>query len=562
MHERSTTIVIAGMHRSGTSLVASALERLGVQIGEHLVPADPRNARGYFEDVEFLEFQRRILQESSPSDDGGHPDWGWTPREQLDSRAFARYRERARSLAHSRSTRFRYWGWKDPRTTLLLDFWDEILADARYILTYRYPWEVADSMQRTGEEVFLSHPEWALPIWTFYNRRLIDFYQRHAGRCLLISANALPGGFPRVTGLVREKLGIPVPEAAADDPYESDLFRTAGSLDPIVDLTAAIAPGTARLLDQLDEWADLPSPRSGAPSRRGTLRFVRSDESEPARPATVSVVIPCFNDRDFLVDAVASVERNATDDCELIVVNDGSTERRTLEILDSLRALGYEVLDQANAGLSSARNTGMRRATGRYVLPLDADNRIRPGFIRSAVNHLDGHAVTGVVFGDRELIGWRTGPVCVAPFDLAAVLRSNYIDACAVFRREVWESCGGYDSHLTGLEDWEFWIAAARRGWHFHHMDAITFDYRVRPGSLVEASLQPKVLRRLLDHIFRKHEEVFREHLPRPLRWAARRGLRAVNRVYWHLEWSLRARGWRRYRRDLGRRPAKHGEGA
>jgi glycosyltransferase involved in cell wall biosynthesis len=551
--KKSTALVITGMHRSGTSLVASVMAGMGVEIGRDLFPADPRNPKGYFEDTEFLTFQRQMLQACSPAD-GGHPDWGWTPSEQLDRARFAAYRDAARSLADARTARFRTWGWKDPRTTLLLDFWEEILDDARYILLYRFPWEVADSMQRTGEEVFLRHPEWAHRIWVYYNRHLLDFYRRHAGRCLLASANALPAGFPRLMQLLSEKLGIRLPDGSPGDAFEPELFRTEDLSDPIVGLTAATSPRAFQLLEEIDALADLRAPAGWGGARERSFRFARHAGTAPERPVAVSVIVPCFNDRDFLLDAVASVERHAPDDAELLIVNDGSTEPRTLEILQSLRALGYGVLDKENGGLSSARNAGVRHARGRYLLPLDADNRIRHGFIQAAVARLDADPEVGVVYGDRELFGWRRGRVPVAEFDLQTMLHSNYIDACAVYRREVWNDCGGYDQGLSGLEDWDFWIGAAERGWRFLRLDEVTFDYRVRPGSLIEESLRPRVLERLLAHVPRKHRAVFAAYLP----WPLARLPGAANAAYWRSMWFFRCRAWRRHRRELGRPPTQH----
>ena len=74
-------LVVAGMHRSGTSLLASLLSTLSVDMGRNLLGPDAHNVRGYFEDVEFLTLQRRTLSECCASDDGGHPDWGWTERD-------------------------------------------------------------------------------------------------------------------------------------------------------------------------------------------------------------------------------------------------------------------------------------------------------------------------------------------------------------------------------------------------------------------------------------------------------------------------------------------------
>ena len=120
-------------------------------------------------------------------------------------------------------------------------------------------------------------------------------------------------------------------------------------------------------------------------------------------------MIPCYDLGELLVEAVASAERSAPERCELIVVNDGSRQPRTLEILGVLRDAGYRVLDQPNAGLAAARNRGIREARGRCILPLDADNRLLPGFPAAALRVLDAEPEVGVVYGDRLDFGLRSG---------------------------------------------------------------------------------------------------------------------------------------------------------
>jgi hypothetical protein len=185
----SAPVVITGMHRSGTSLVASYLSRLGVRMGDRLLEADPRNPHGYFEDADFRELNGRILVDCT-AEEPGHRDWGWTQGERLDRERLPAWRDGARALVRGRSGRPGVWGWKDPRTTLLLDFWDELLERrGRYLLLYRFPWEVADSMQRLGAAVFLDNPEYARRIWAYYNRALLDFHRRHPDRSALATAS-------------------------------------------------------------------------------------------------------------------------------------------------------------------------------------------------------------------------------------------------------------------------------------------------------------------------------------------------------------------------------------
>ncbi|HEY9421102.1 MAG TPA: sulfotransferase family protein, partial [Thermoanaerobaculia bacterium] len=217
-------VVVAGMHRSGTSLVASMVSALGMDMGTDLLAADRNNARGYFEDLRFLDLNRRMLLEATRPDDSGHPDWGWTESERLDRDRLGDFLEPARALVAERESAGGLWGWKDPRTTLLLDFWDPLLADPVYLLVYRFPWEVADSMQRLGAEVFLRRPDYAWRIWTFYNRSLLDFHRRHRDRSVLVSTDALRRQPGRLPELLRERLGLETSGSRAEDLLEEEIF--------------------------------------------------------------------------------------------------------------------------------------------------------------------------------------------------------------------------------------------------------------------------------------------------------------------------------------------------
>ncbi|HYX25592.1 MAG TPA: sulfotransferase, partial [Thermoanaerobaculia bacterium] len=253
----SSPVIVAGMHRSGTSLVAAMISSLGISMGERQLAADRNNRRGYFEDEDFLALNRRMLNACTPSDDGGHPDWGWTESERLDRDGFQAFRDEARALVAERARAGGVWGWKDPRTTLALDFWDSLLEGARYVLVYRHPWAVADSMQRLGADVFLRHPEYAYRIWAFYNRHLLEFHQRHRERSLLLSTEALLRQPERLAELLRERLGLEVAAVSLDSLIDPELFQSWGREDPLIPLVAAAHPECAALLAELDSCADL-----------------------------------------------------------------------------------------------------------------------------------------------------------------------------------------------------------------------------------------------------------------------------------------------------------------
>lgn len=206
----------------------------------------------------------------------------------------------------------------------------------------------------------------------------------------------------------------------------------------------------------------------------------------PAMRTRISIVIPCYNHGQYLGEAIDSARRIGRDDIEIIVVDDGSTDSETESEMNSVRKGGVSVIRQENRGLAAARNAGIMASRGDYILPLDADNLVRPEYVSDALTIMDANPRTGVVYGDANYIGDKTGRWHVGPFDMDRLLRWNYIDACTVYRRSVWEQNGGYDPTLPvqGFEDWDFWLGAVQNGWEFAYVPKVLFDYRISEGSM------------------------------------------------------------------------------
>ena len=225
----------------------------------------------------------------------------------------------------------------------------------------------------------------------------------------------------------------------------------------------------------------------------------------------LSVIVPCFNHGEFLSEAVASVKNIKRDDIELIVVDDGSTDNLTRSVMDALCEQRIKVIRQENSGLAAARNSGIRSSTGEYILPLDADNHLRPGYVKHGVGILDANLEVGVVYGDAEYIGMRTGRWHVGPFDLRRLIKSNYIDACALYRRSIWVENRGYDSTMPvqGLEDWDFWLGAVEHGWQFAYVPEVLFDYRVAEESMITRASGHTA--QIEEFIAKKHGQLYRE---------------------------------------------------
>jgi glycosyltransferase involved in cell wall biosynthesis len=224
----------------------------------------------------------------------------------------------------------------------------------------------------------------------------------------------------------------------------------------------------------------------------------------PMGEGKVSIVIPCYNHGVMLREALASVEqvRNANL-LEVIIVDDGSSEAETTRILEEVGQAGRSVVAQSNWGLSAARNVGIRLAKGEFILPLDSDNRVRDAYLNEAASLLKDNPSLDVIYADAEYFGERNGRWHVPEFDLSSLIRANFIDACALYRKSLWEKVGGYDEQmLMGLEDWDFWLRVALHGGSFVHLPQIGFDYRVREDSLSRKML-PHIAE-ITDYIFAK----------------------------------------------------------
>src|SRR4029077_7500848 len=122
------------------------------------------------------------------------------------------------------------------------------------------------------------------------------------------------------------------------------------------------------------------------------------------------------------------------------------------------------------------------------------------------VSLLRKHPSIGVIYTDAEYFGERSGRWHVQEFNLLSLVRMNFIDACALYRKKLWEQLGGYDEQAVcmGLEDWDFWLRVAWHGGSFVHLPKIGFDYRVRRDSLI-VKTRPRIPE-IINHIFDKPE--------------------------------------------------------
>lgn len=223
----------------------------------------------------------------------------------------------------------------------------------------------------------------------------------------------------------------------------------------------------------------------------------------------LSVVIPCFNLGAFLDEAIDSVLVQNFPECEIIVVDDGSNDPATCRHLDGFAPPGTVLIRTDNRGVAAARNAGIAAASGKYILPLDADDRIAPGYLARAVSILDRNQQIGIVYCNAELFGELQGEWLVPEFSLPHMLLDNLIFSAAMFRRCDWETVGGYDETMRiGWEDWDFWLRLLEQGKEVYRLPEVYFHYRIRKGSR-ERSLGLLEKIRLMAGLLTRHRRLY-----------------------------------------------------
>jgi glycosyltransferase involved in cell wall biosynthesis len=206
--------------------------------------------------------------------------------------------------------------------------------------------------------------------------------------------------------------------------------------------------------------------------------------------STVSIVIPCFNMGAYVEDSIKSVYGQDYKDYEILVVNDGSTDESTIKKLEEIETKypKIRVLNKSNSGLAGARNYGIERATGKYIVCLDADDKLDPKYLSRTVPVLEKD-ITGKIafvttwlqeFGARDNM-WRT-----SGYDVPKLLSTNIVHAGSIFRKRVWKEVGGYKKVETGgYEDWEFWLSIVEKDYRWDIVEAPLFMYRIRTNSML-----------------------------------------------------------------------------
>jgi glycogen synthase len=300
---------------------------------------------------------------------------------------------------------------------------------------------------------------------------------------------------------------------------------------PVGGLTEVVEPGVSGWLAEGADWRSLaaelgrildsrqePARLAAAGGPLGTYRRVTDREGilrsyselvgvgRRAAPAPrrsgplVSAIVPYFQLDEYVEETLASLAAQTYEDIEVVLVNDGSLRPQDALLDDLAERYRVKLVTQPNAGLGAARNFGISQAAGRYVVPLDADDRLAPTFVERCVDTLEAQPELAYVtcwsayitpdghpYGDG--VGW-------APFGnwSSLVRRNNVAGTCtAVIRRRFFDQGFGYSDELTSYEDWFLYLELHEAGHYGVVLPERLLEYRVRPESMLRRVGSPSV---------------------------------------------------------------------
>lgn len=200
----------------------------------------------------------------------------------------------------------------------------------------------------------------------------------------------------------------------------------------------------------------------------------------------VSVIVPIYNQTMWLHETIESVLSSSYSNLEIVIVDDGSIDNSAVQVINSIEHPKVRKVRQNNRGLAGARNSGIREAKGHFILPLDADDRIDPNYIRDAVQALVNNPKLSFVTCYVQYFGDYSHQWIPIGLVESVILIENAASVCsAVFRADVIKQLGCYDESMPAFEDWDLLCRLAEGGYEGDVLPRVYFYYRRHQDSMM-----------------------------------------------------------------------------
>ncbi|MBI4680859.1 MAG: glycosyltransferase [Nitrospirae bacterium] len=209
-------------------------------------------------------------------------------------------------------------------------------------------------------------------------------------------------------------------------------------------------------------------------------------------PALVSIIIPTYNCRKYIRQAIDSALSQTYKNIEIIVIDDGSTDNTREEIDDLISEKKISYIYQANKGLPGARNTGIKHSRGKYLVFLDSDDVILPEKIMCQIGFMKEHPDVCLVYSGYQYFKNDNLADLISPplSKLRGNLYKELLRGCfftvhsVLVKKACVEKVGCFDESFRASEDWDLYIRLAESGCQFDYIDKVLCLCRLRSDSM------------------------------------------------------------------------------
>lgn len=218
----------------------------------------------------------------------------------------------------------------------------------------------------------------------------------------------------------------------------------------------------------------------------------------------VSVIITNFHQEKYLKECLESVENQSYSNYDVLVVDDN--EEGKSQLAHSRGNLIWTL----DIGLSACRMKGIKETSSKYVLFLDADDKLHPQFLEKTVKVLEDNPVYSICFTDTQHFGDANTCWEQPEYNFYSLLQNNFMCSCSLIKRNDFLACGGFDlDNFNYFEDYENWINMGSKGYYGKHLQEKLFYYRIHKESGIQSKRTGFLSSYYKAYIMSKHFELY-----------------------------------------------------
>lgn len=221
----------------------------------------------------------------------------------------------------------------------------------------------------------------------------------------------------------------------------------------------------------------------------------------------LSIIIPCYNHGKYLQECLRSVQDNwLSIEREIIVVDDCSTDN-SFDVVKSLSSIYnfkfYQT--ETNSKLSAVRNFGIKKSSGNLIVCLDSDDKLPPNYFQDNYNNILMYGVD-VSYNNSLMFGSVNKEINWPEFNIELLKRSPFIHCASMYKKVIWEKSNYDELMITGWEDYDFWLNAAKAGFKFKKCNSTYLYYRQGDSNFSQVHIGPNdKLEKIKKYLRNKH---------------------------------------------------------